>query len=35
MTARTLGRSGPEVSSVGLGCIGMSASYGPHPIGPR
>jgi aryl-alcohol dehydrogenase-like predicted oxidoreductase len=25
----TLGTSGPEVSPVGLGCMGMSGMYGP------
>ncbi len=29
MKARTLGRSGPAVSILGLGCMGMSALYGP------
>ena len=29
MHTRTLGRHGPEVSSLGLGCMGMSFGYGP------
>ena len=29
MQKRTLGKSGLEVSSLGLGCMGMSFSYGP------
>ena len=29
MTTRTLGRTGPETSVLGLGCMGMSGAYGP------
>lgn len=31
MTTRTLGIGGLEVSALGLGCMGMSQSYGPPP----
>jgi aryl-alcohol dehydrogenase-like predicted oxidoreductase len=31
MQKRTLGNSGLEVSALGLGCMGMSQSYGPAP----
>jgi aryl-alcohol dehydrogenase-like predicted oxidoreductase len=31
MQKRTLGRSGMEVSALGLGCMGMSFAYGPPP----
>ena len=29
MQKRTLGNSNLEVSALGLGCMGMSAGYGP------
>ncbi len=31
MQKRNLGNSGLEVSALGMGCMGMSQSYGPAP----
>lgn len=34
MDTRTLGTSGLEVSAIGLGCMGISQSFGPSPERP-
>ena len=35
MEKRRLGKSGLEVSALGLGCMGMSFSYGPPKAKPE
>lgn len=35
MQIRKLGNSGLDVSALGLGCMGMSANYGPSPDRPE
>eukprot|EP01114_Cavostelium_apophysatum_P014242 TRINITY_DN3643_c0_g1_i2.p1 TRINITY_DN3643_c0_g1~~TRINITY_DN3643_c0_g1_i2.p1 ORF type:complete len:177 (-),score=16.13 TRINITY_DN3643_c0_g1_i2:581-1090(-) len=35
MSTRKLGRDGPSVSAIGLGCMGMSVNYGPKQDDPN
>jgi aryl-alcohol dehydrogenase-like predicted oxidoreductase len=35
MQKRKLGKNGLEVSAIGLGCMGMSFSYGPPKTSRR
>jgi aryl-alcohol dehydrogenase-like predicted oxidoreductase len=35
MQKRKLGKSNLEVSALGLGCMGMSANYGPASTGRK